>query len=151
MTTGSDVASPNPQLRPFQALIGTWSLVGSHPLIPNAALHGRATFEWLEGGAFCRMHIEIDEPQVPTGTAIFGSDDEGPSCYMLYFDERGVARTYDVTLRDDGLEWTRMTPGFSQRFRISVAPDGRRMEGKGVLSRDGETWEGDLQLSYTRA
>jgi hypothetical protein len=95
--------------------------------------------------------MEIDEPQIPTGIAIFGSDDEGPRFYMIYFDERGVSRKFDVTLRDDGCEWTRMAPGFSQRFSISVAPDGRSMEGKGILSKDGRSWEGDLQLTYTRA
>jgi hypothetical protein len=142
---------PNPKLQPFEALIGSWSLVGSHPQIPNTTLHGRATFEWIEGGAFCRMHMEIDEPQIPTGIAIFGSDDEGPRFYMIYFDERGVSRKFDVTLRDDGCEWTRMAPGFSQRFSISVASDGRRMEGKGILSKDGRSWESDLQLTYTRA
>jgi hypothetical protein len=148
--TRGEAAIPNPALQPFTRFIGEWRVTGRHPLVPGKTFHGRATFEWIEGGAFCRLQTEIDEPEIPTGIAIFGSDDDGPRFYMIYFDERGVSRKYDVIFRDGALHWERDSAGLSQRFTITVGADGRRMEGKGIMSRDGKTWEGDLELTYSR-
>jgi hypothetical protein len=97
------------------------------------------------------MHSEIDEPEIPTGIAIFGTDDTTNECSMLYFDERGVSRRYEVSIKDNVWKWWRNAPGFSQRFVGTIAPDGRTIDGRGELSRDGTNWEGDLQLTYTRA
>jgi hypothetical protein len=148
----NEAAKPNPALEPFGALVGTWNTVGTHPMVPGKTFHGRTTFEWLEGGAFLIMHSQIDEPEIPSGIAVFGSDDTTGECSMLYFDERGVSRRYEVSLRDGVWKWWRSAPGFSQRFTGTIAADGRTIVGRGELSRDGEkSWEGDLQLTYTRA
>ena len=69
---------------------------------------------------------------------------------MLYFDERGVSRKYDVTLRDGIWKWWRNTPEFSQRFTGTIVDDGRIIIGRGELCRDGLSWEKDLDLTYTR-
>jgi hypothetical protein len=90
---GREAAIPNPKLAPFARLVGTWSTSGSHPLVPGVDLHGRTSFAWIEGGAFLVMRSEIDEPQIPSGIAIFGSDDETAECFMLYFDERVGGRS----------------------------------------------------------
>lgn len=153
MATKSDreASIPNPALEPLRWLIGSWSTVGEHPLIPDTTLHGRTSFEWLEGGAFLIMHSEIDEPGIPSGIAIIGSDDSVGELSMLYFDERGVSRRYEVAVRDNVLKWWRNAPGFSQRYTFTLAADGRTMLGEGELSRDGSSWERDLELTYTRA
>jgi hypothetical protein len=143
-------AIPNPALKPLGILIGEWNTVGTHPAIPNTVLHGRCSFDWLEGGAFLIMHSEIDEPGIPTAIAIFGSDESSDVCSMLYFDERGVSRNLEVTLHDNVWKWWRNAPGFSQRFTGTISKDGDTIVGKGQLSRDGSTWEGDLDLTYTR-
>src|SRR5581483_8711010 len=93
-----EAAIPNPALKPWSILVGEWETVGKHRLVPDT-LHGHASFEWLEGGAFLMMYSEIDEPGVPTGIAIFGSDDATKEFFMLYFDERGVSRKYEAMLR----------------------------------------------------
>src|SRR5262245_33421867 len=93
-----EASIPNPALKPFSVLIGNWNTTGTHPRIPNTSLHGRTSFDWLEGGAFLMMHSEIDEPGIPSSIAIFGSDDATEEYFMLYFDERGVSRKYEVTL-----------------------------------------------------
>src|SRR5262249_15614479 len=124
--------------------------VGTHPYVPNTMFHGEATFEWILGGAFLMMHTEIKEPDIPSGIAVFGSDDATGECFMLYFDERGVSRKYDGSMLDDGLTWWRETPSFSQRYTLSVSDGGQRMVGRGEMSKDGGAWEPDLQLTYTR-
>jgi hypothetical protein len=146
-----EASKPNPALEPFGVLVGTWNTVGAHPLLPGMTLHGQTSFEWIEGGAFLIMRSEIHEPGIPSGVAIFGSDDSAGEYFMLYFDERGVSRRYDVTLRDNIWHWWRNAPGFSQRFTGTLADDGRTIVGKGELTKDGATWEKDLELTYTRA
>jgi hypothetical protein len=101
-------------------------------------------------GAFLILHSEIDEPDIPSGIAIFGSDDALGEYFMLYFDERGVSRRHDVSLHDNVLKWWRNAPGFSQRNTLTIGDDGRTIIGKGEVSKDGVSWEKDLDLTYTR-
>lgn len=151
MTTFGDAARiPNPALAPFQRLIGSWTTVGRHGLIPNRELHGRATYEWIEGGAFLKLQSEIDEPKIPTGLAIIGSDDASGELSMLYFDQRGVSRRYEVSIQGNVWRWWRSSPEMSQRYTCTISDDGRTMVGKGEMSRDGAAWEKDLELTYTR-
>lgn len=42
------------------------------------------------------MRSEIEEPGIPSGIALTGSEDEAASFTMLYFDERAVARRRHV-------------------------------------------------------
>ena len=151
MTIGREAAIPNPALETLAALVGRWDTVGRHPLMPGVVLHGRVEFDWLEGGAFLLMRTEMDEPGIPSGLAIFASDDAAHRLFMLYFDERGVSRKYDVTFSDGVLRWSRDEAGFAQRFAITIASDARSMAGRGEMSRNGARWEGDLELEYRRA
>jgi hypothetical protein len=114
-------------------------------------LQGRVTFEPIEGGAFVRMHSKMEDAEIPEGVALFGTDSDDGTCTMLYFDERSVARRYDVTFHEDGFTWSRDAPQFAQRFRVTLASDGRTMEGKGAMKKEASGWEADLQLSYVRA
>lgn len=141
---------PNPALESFRVLIGNWSTTGTHGLDPNTILHGHNSFEWLENGAFLIMRSEIDDPRFPNTIAIFGSDDSENEYYMLTFDERGVSRKYQVTLRDNIWKWWRNAPGFFQRYEATIGDDGNAMIGNGELSKDGVSWEKDLNLTYTR-
>ena len=148
---GHEADIPNPKLAPLGWLIGTWTTVGTHPLVPGTVFHGRTSFDWLAGGAFLRMRSEIDEPDIPSAVAIIGGDDAVGQFTMLYFDERGVSRRYEVAVGDAGsVTWWRDAPGFSQRFTCTLADNGQTFHGQGQLSRDGTTWEGDLELTYTR-
>jgi hypothetical protein len=146
----NEAAKPNPALQPLSVLVGNWSTTGTHPQVPGKTFHGRTSFAWIEGGAFLIMRSQIDEPEIPSGIAIFGTDDKTGECSMLYFDERGVSRRYEVSVANNLWKWWRNTPDFSQRFTATISPDGCSIVGRGELSRDGAKWEGDLALTYTR-
>jgi hypothetical protein len=146
-----EASIPNPALEPFRVLIGSWNTTGTHGLVLDTILHGRTSFEWLEGGAFLMMRSEIDDPRFPSGIAIFGSDDSEKAYYMLTFDERGVSRKYEVTLRDNLWKWWRNAPGFFQRYEGTIVDGGNTIIGKGEVSKDGVSWEKDLDLTYKRA
>jgi hypothetical protein len=141
---------PNPALEPFRVLIGNWETTGTHGLFRDTVLHGHTSFEWLEGGAFILMRSEIDDPRFPRTVAIIGSDDTQKEYYMLTYDERGVSRKHEVSLRDNLWKWWRNAPGFSQRYQGTIVDGGNTILGKGELSKDGTTWEKDLDLTYTR-
>ncbi|MEO8480000.1 MAG: hypothetical protein ABI542_10265 [Gemmatimonadota bacterium] len=141
---------PNPRLAACAQLIGEWTTVGRHSMIPGVTLHGRTVFDWHEGGAFVRMHTEIEHPSIPTAVALIGSDDVSEGLTMLYFDERAVSRRFEVARDGPVLRWWRTAPGFSQRFALTTAPDGDTLHGVSELSKDDRTWEQDLELRYTR-
>jgi GntR family transcriptional regulator/MocR family aminotransferase len=81
---------------------------------------------------------------------IQGSDDSTGEFFMLYFDERGVSRKYEVSFRDNIWKWWRNVPDFSQRYEGTIVDGGNTIIGKGELSRDGFSWEKDLDLDYKR-
>ena len=141
---------PNPALEPFGVLIGNWNTTGSHGLVPGTTLHGHTSFEWLENGAFLMMRSEIDDPRFPATVAIFGSDNSEGQYYMLTFDERGVSRKHEVSLHDNIWKWWRNAPGFFQRYEGTIVDGGNTIIGKGELSKDGFSWEKDLDLTYRR-
>jgi hypothetical protein len=146
----SEAMIPNPRLASFKSLIGVWTTVGRHSMMPAITLHGLTAFEWCEGGAFVRIRSEIEEPGIPSGIALIGSDDGTEALTMLYFDERAVTRRYEVAMEGAVLRWWRTAPGFSQRFVLTVAPEGETLRGVSSLSKDDVTWDQDLELSYTR-
>ena len=97
----------NVKLQPLSPFVGEWRLLGTHPYLPNRTLHGQATFEWLEGGAFLIWRMHIEESEIPDGIAVFGTDDESTEGAMIYFDVRGVSREYRWTISGNEWRWFR--------------------------------------------
>ena len=93
---------------------------------------------------------QIDKEGFPAGSAVFGSDDATGEYFMMYFDERKVSRKYEVSLQDGILNWWRNAPDFSQRYTWTITNNGNTIIGKGQLSKNGKTWEKDLDQTYTR-
>ena len=145
-----EASIPNPRLAAFAPLIGTWTTEGRHALLPGTTLHGRATFEWLDGGAFVCMRSKVDDPRFPAGIAIFGSDDEAGTFTMLHFDQREVSRRYEVTIDAGVVRWERSSPTLSQRYVLTISADGDTAHSVGEMSRDGGEWGPDLELTYAR-
>ena len=69
---------------------------------------------------------------------------------MLYADERGVARIYQMRMDEGVWRMWRDSPGFSQRMTGTFSADGNTIVWRGELSRDGSNWEQDLDVIYTR-
>jgi hypothetical protein len=130
----------------LNALVGTWTVEATHPMIEGVA-HGRTTFEWLEGEKFLIQRSQTGLPDIPDSISILGAPDGGELA-MFYFDSRGVHRVYRMAL--DGRAWmlSRDHPGFSQRFTGRIADD--MIAGVWELSRDGQTWDDDLAVTYRR-
>src|SRR5688500_6766708 len=75
MTTENQQTSfkSNPALDELAPFIGEWNIeITNMSFDPNssAIVRGRASFDWLEGGAFLIQHSEITHPDFPISTAV---------------------------------------------------------------------------------
>lgn len=141
---------PTSSLKQFEILVGEWTMVGTHPGLPATA-HGRSSFEWLREGALLAWHSDWEHGQgIPSAFNVIGRDDTVKTCSMLYTDERGVTRIYQMSLEGGIWKMWRDAPGFSQRMTGTFSDDGNTITWHGELLRDGSNWEQDLDVTYTR-
>ncbi len=142
----------------LDVLLGTWEMearfeagyfgAGS-PAITGRS--GRTTFDWLDGRFFLTQRFVNEHPAAPSGIAIIGLGTSPGTFTQHYYDSRGVARTYQMTL--DGREWQiwREAPGFWQRYAGVISCDGTTITGAWHGSPDGWEWRHDFGLTYIKA
>ncbi len=134
----------DPKLEELDALVGDWVL--GDPAAPV----GRTSFSWLEGGRFLIQRWTIDIPGAPDGIAIIGEDEGSGELVQHYYDSRGVARVYGMSLEDGVWKLWREGADFSQRYTGRLSEDGGTIDGAWEISEDGSSWEHDFDLVYTR-
>ena len=139
----------DPALDQLDALVGEWTTDGTHPLLPGI-IHGRATFEWLEGKRFLVWRSHNPQGTVPGALAVIGGGETPGVWPMHYFDERGVMRIYQVSMDAGVWRMWRDHPGFSQRLSGVFENGGRTLRVSTELNQ-GEGWKPDLQMTYLRA
>ncbi len=97
----------HPALDKLAALVGEWETEATHQLLPGTVIHGRATFEWLEGGHYLVWRERADHPDFPDSLAILGCGDAAcadPStdwpggCLVHSYDSRGIFRATEWAL-----------------------------------------------------
>jgi len=86
----------------------------------------------------------------PASNSVIGADDTHNAFTMLYSDERGVVRRFEMKLT--ARRWTllRRAPGFFQRFIGLLAPNARSIRATWEKSADGRRWMRDFHLTYTK-
>jgi len=69
---------------------------------------------------------------------------------VLYVDDRQVSRVYEMYF--EGGEWKiwRNAPGFYQRFAGKLDKGRKTIKARGENSTDGEKWNHDFDVTYTR-
>jgi hypothetical protein len=133
----------------FDRLVGEWASEATHPMFPSTVVRGRMTYEWLEGERFLIQRSSNDHPDFPDSISVVGVVEGELTAH--YFDSRGVFRVYRVAMEGDTLRTWRDAPGFSQRSKMKLSDDGATLAGVWQLSRDDETWDDDLAITFTRA
>ena len=140
----------NPVIARMEPLIGRWDLVLTNAWFLDSLdvrVEGWASFDWLDESLIV-FRWALGE--VPATVQVIGYSDAQERYQVLYHDDRGVARVFDMTF--DGTTWTllREDPDFHQRFTAEI--EGDRIEGAWDASEDGgETWRKDFDLIFTRA
>ena len=154
--TGTTVKSRNERLEP---LLGEWSLAMVMPdqIVPEELpdIGARVTFEWMGEKAFVLERWRVPIAGAPNGLAILGWDLERDTFLQHYFDDRGVARVYEMSFSGNVWKMERTKPDFSpfefsQRFNGVFSDDGSRIYGTWEIAEDHKTWKKDFDLIYTR-
>lgn len=143
-----DELAKDEALRVLRGFVGEWAIEATHPAYPATVVHGRASVEWLEGGHFLIQRSQTENPDFPDALAVIGPMTDG--LCMQYFDSRGVHRVYAVSASDGVWRMSRDAPDFSQRFTGRFSEDGDAIAGLWELSRDGSSWDDDLEINYRR-
>jgi hypothetical protein len=133
----------NPMVQNLGRLVGKWEVVLAFPADPSNKIPVPVSFDWLEDGAFIIEHWA-------TSTWVIGPDDMNETYYVLYHDERGVSRAYQMSLSAVTWKLWRNSPGFSQRFEGKFSDDGKTITARCEKSFDGSTWEHDFDLTYLK-
>jgi hypothetical protein len=140
---------------PLERLVGTWEF---ESFVEGQSMgRGRATFEWIEDGAFLleRSHADWTDPgwveNAPVSMqAVMGFDDTTFEVTQLYADDRGVFRIYRGKVTHDEWRLERAAPDFHQRFVGAFRDDGWTIEGRWESSPDGTAWELDFPITYRK-
>jgi hypothetical protein len=154
----ADVPAERPvSLDRLDVLIGQWEMEATFeagyfgPGSPAmTGRGGRTTFEWLESRFFLTQRFINEHRAAPSGIAIIGAGPDQDTFTQRYYDSRGVARVYQVTL--DGSAWKvwREAPGFWQRYAGLISGDGSTITGAWEGSADGQEWRHDFGLTYIK-
>lgn len=147
-------------LAALEPLVGEW---GIEAVFPGGSPAGdgeppgdaRTVFEWLAGRQFVVQRWEVPHPAAPDGIALIGLDRDRENYLQHYFDSRGVARVYEMSIGDGMWKLWRTSPDFSpldfsQRFTGVFGDDGTVIRGAWEMSTDGASWKHDFELVYTR-
>jgi len=134
--------------------IGEWTMLVTFPGAPPVE-GGRVVFEWMTGEQFLIQRWEVPVPEAPDGLAVIGFDAGRGAFLQHYFDSRGIARVYVMSLEDEVWTLRREAPDFSpldfaQRYTGTFSDDGTKIIGRWEIAHDGATWEHDFDLTYVR-
>lgn len=151
-----DTHDRHPALTRLDVLVGRWTMQPKVKGVGGAS----AEFSWQDDGAFLRQTVDLDSmdadaPQAwrdnaPFPTVCVIGLDGADQFAMLYADARGVHRVYRMTFGEGRWTMWRSAPGFNQRFTATVSADGHTMDGRWEMSKDGQTWNLDFELTYVR-
>lgn len=145
-------------LKQLDVFVGEWEVQVS--VDGNSLGRDRTLFEWTEDGAFLvqRTHITSTEgmpdewlENTPKHVVtLIGVDDAREEFVQLHVDDRGVHRIYQMSFENGVWKLWRDAPGFNQRFMGEFDEDGDAISGYWETSTDGQKWERDFDLTYTR-
>lgn len=140
----------------LDVFVGEWAVEARFPGgQPVEMPPARVRFEWALDGQFLLQRTEVSVPEVPDSLSIVGVDPGTGGYTQHYFDSRGVARLYAMSL--DGGVWTLardsadFTPlHFRQRFVGTFGADGNTITGAWEQNTDDAGWEHDFHLTYRK-
>jgi hypothetical protein len=99
---------------------GEWVLQarfpGGQPTPPSAAGDGpqaRSRFEWALDRQFLLQRTQVPIPEAPDSLTIISADPQAGAYTQHYYDSRGVARLYAMTLAGGVWTLTRESPDFT--------------------------------------
>jgi hypothetical protein len=136
--------------------VGEWDMTAEFKDLPPAGSGARVVFDWMPGRRFLIQRWEVPIPEAPDGIAIIGADPDSEGNFLQhYFDSRGIARVYKMSVDDRCWQLLRDTPDlspleFAQRYTGTFSDDRRVITGSWEICHDGATWGHDFDLTYRK-
>jgi hypothetical protein len=107
-TNAQQPPEPDPDLKSLDRLVGTWEMSGE--------VHGRVSFEWMEGGFFLIQHVDLEQHgQRIKGIEIIGREKPFGSEPSEEIKSRFYSNTGDTLDYVYELEGTRSRSGLERR------------------------------------
>ena len=129
----------------LEPLIGEWRMAMGMPgqEVPDELpdIGARVTFEWMGEQAFVLERWRVPIPGAPNGLAVLGWDEGRGTFLQHYFDERGVARVYEMSLLT-----LRILPALHRHLQRRRLADRRYLKSPTTT----RTWRKDFDLIYSR-
>lgn len=139
----------NKGLSALQPLIGEWEFTMYNAWFLESMetkIVGKTTIERLHD-SFVVVRGEVDGK--PDDIWVIGYSDPQKKYQLFYYDQRGVARIFDMHF--DGKLWTfsREDEDFYQKFTAHITAD--KIQAVTEASEDkGKTWRKDFDMTYVR-
>jgi hypothetical protein len=130
-------------------LIGTWNLTMSNAHFLGSLdeqVSGWATFDWLDD-IYVVFRWSVGE--TPPAVCVIGYSDPKQQYYLLYHDDRGVARMFEMEFSDSRWSLLREDVDFHQRFEAEIG-DNRITAAWDASEDEGRTWRKDFDLVFER-
>jgi hypothetical protein len=126
---------PNPALRKFDRLVGTWNIMGYDQ--SGSELKGQEKFEWMPGGFFLKQEID----QVYAGQKIlgiqiigferkWGPDEPHNECTSHFFDNMGNSWEYVWEMNGNNLTIWGGYVGSPAAYRGKFSEDDNTLKGR---------------------
>jgi hypothetical protein len=96
----SDPSGLTDVLTRLDVLVGQWTVEASF----EDTTAGTATIEWALGHRFLIWRVTIPDTDFPESLSVISANSDGQAYTQHYFDDRGLARLYKMTLGD--CTWT---------------------------------------------
>ncbi len=129
------VPTPNPDLKSLDRLVGTWELSGG--------VHGRVTYEWMEGGFFLLQRVDLEQDGQPIrGIEIIGHErpfgaEPSEEIKSRYYDTLGNTLDYVYEMEGDTLTIWGGHKGSPAYYRGTFSADGNSTTGEWVYPGGG--------------
>jgi hypothetical protein len=137
-------------LKELEPLVGEWTLEATPPGGPPWPGGASIAFEWMEGAPFLIERSKVEMPEAPNAICVIGCDAANDRYFQLYSDDRGVCRVYELSIGDGEWKIWREGEPFAQRFTGRFSEDGNRIDARWEAAKDGDNWETDFDLVFTR-
>lgn len=140
----------NKALAALEPLIGQWEYTMYNAWFlesMDTQVKGFTTIERLHDGPVVIKDSNADKK--PDGLMIISYSDPQEKYEMLYYDQRGVARIFNVDFDGKKMVFWREDKDFHQRMTMTIADEGLHTVAE-ASDDQGKTWRKDLEMSYKR-
>lgn len=140
----------NKALAALEPLIGEWEYTMYNCWFlesMDTEVKGTTTIERLHDAFVVLCNSGAD--QKPDDVWVIGYSDPQGAYQMLYYDQRGVARAFQVDTEGDTMVFWREDKDFYQRMTLTIGKDTLHTVAEASDDK-GKTWRKDLEMSYVK-